>query len=1030
MKEALCPTIVDRSRAAAERWSTAARPPTLSDRVPSPRPSWLRWARVIAAWLAVVLCVGGLPGGTVHDVVRDLVAPPVPEDVRDRDGALDVTVRDGPDGPPLAGAHVRALAMVDERAYLADARETDAAGHAHLAALPRGEAWLLADAPGHARASSRLVVEAGTRAVTMELGPEHVLLVAVHDEAGAALAGAEVEVHEPGDPLPVGARTGSDGAARVGRLADGPWRVTARAPGYEEESARVEHDGDTARIVLRKLGAIAVHVVDEGGAPVGGARVEMAGATLWPPRSATVDAQGDVRIGALPAGSYALRATAGDRVSPIELGVLLSRGEEKSVVLRVAPGRFVAVRVTDGDGDDADPVRAASVTLAEGGLSPFPLEATTDAKGRARLGPIAPGSATLGVRAEGFVTRGGIAVADPPPSETRVVLVRAGTLTGHVVDGRGYPVDGATIEIVGTDPSGAPIVDDPRRAGFQAAHFEAMLPGPAPLLPMGELGVVPGPVPPIPHDAWGSGVQAPGGMQALAAARSPRPEASFEPWVTDSRGEFRASPASPGRIRAIVHHPQYVEAQSDVVTLTPGGEAHVEVVMLEGGAIEGTVVDARDRPVEGARVTVSATRGSLERTTRTATDGTFAFAALPEEVSLTAGIDDDDTQPDVHLVLAVPEGGKKQVTVKLPEPREPLQVTVVDERDFPLDAAQVSASSLTADVPLRTTAFTDRDGATSLKRARGLPLRIEVSAPGRAPKVVTTDGSEESLRVSLTPAERATGEVVASRGRDAIAGAEVTLYTDLGVRRARTDASGAFALGGLAAGSAKLQVRAAGYAPVSRTLAIADSEGRRVFEIPRVELAEEGAVEGDVVDAKGDPVPGARVAQGHVPTWLAVGSTPAGVAVADSRGHFALRELPEGTLTLEAYAPDVGRAHVRDVKVVSGRTTDRVHIVLSRDEVDDATSKEPGASGNVAVTLGETDAPVEVVVVHVVDGSEAERAGLAPGDVILTVDGAHVASMKEARAKLEGPIADDVLLGVRRADQALTLRVTRESVRR
>ncbi len=993
--------------------------------MPTTPASWLRWARVVAAWLAVVLCIGGLPGATVHDVVRDRFAlpPPVPEDVRDRDGALDVTVRDAPDGPPLAGAHVRALAMVDGRAYLADARETDAAGHAHLSTLPRGEAWLLADAAGRARASSRLVIEAGTRAVTMELEPEHVVVVAVHDEAGAALGAAEVEVLEPGDPLPVGARTGTDGSARVGRLAAGPWRVIARAPGYEEESARVEHDGETARLVLRKLGAIAVHVVDEGGAPVAGARVEAAGATLWPARSATADAQGDVRIGALAAGSYALRATAGDRVSPIELGVLLARGETKSVVLHLAPGRFVAVRVTDGDGDAADPVRSASVTLAEGGLSPFPLEAVTDAKGRARLGPIAPGAATLGVRAEGFVTRGGIAVADPPPPEVRVVLVRAGTLTGHVVDARGFPVDGASIEIVGTDPTGAPIVDDPRRAGFQAAHFEAMLSGPAPLLPMGQLGVVPGPVPPIPHE--GAVVEAPLAGAAAAVRGSP-----VEPWVTDAGGEFRASPASPGRIRAIVHHPQYVEAQSDVVTLAPGGEAHVEVVMHAGGALEGTVVDARDRPVEGARVTVSATRGSLERSTRTATDGTFAFAALPEEVSLTAGIDGDDTQPDVHTTVAIPEGGKKEVKVKLPEARDPLPVAVVDERDFPLDAAQVSASSLTADVPLRTTAFTDRDGATALKRARGLPLRIEVSAPGRAPKVVTTDGSEESLRVTLSPAESATGEVVMARGRDAIASAEVTLYTDLGVRRARTDASGAFSLGGLAPGSAKLHVRAAGYAPVARTLAIPDSQGRRAFEIPRVELAEEGAVEGDVVDGKGDPVPGARVAQGHVPTWLAVGSTPAGVAVADSHGHFALHELPEGTVTLEAYAPDVGRAHVRDVKVVSGRTTDRVHIVLSRDEGDEATSKEPGASGNVAVTLGETDAPVEVVVVHVVEGSEAERAGLAPGDVMLTVDGAHVASMSEARAKLQGPVADDVLLGVRRADQTLTLRVTRESVRR
>jgi C-terminal processing protease CtpA/Prc len=97
---------------------------------------------------------------------------------------------------------------------------------------------------------------------------------------------------------------------------------------------------------------------------------------------------------------------------------------------------------------------------------------------------------------------------------------------------------------------------------------------------------------------------------------------------------------------------------------------------------------------------------------------------------------------------------------------------------------------------------------------------------------------------------------------------------------------------------------------------------------------------------------------------------------------------------------------------------------------DGAGSSESAASGNVAVTLGETSAPVEVAVVSVIEGSEAERAGLVPGDVLVSVDGAAVASMADARGKLAGPVADDVVLVVRRADQTLTLRVPREAVRR
>ena len=931
-------------------------------------------------------------------------------------------VTDGPGGPALARARVQAFVILDDRAYLAGAGESGAPGRVHLEGLPHGETWILADAQRHARASSRLIVTAGVRDLRMELGPEHGFEVTVHDELGAAVPGAQLEIVESSQSLPVGGRADGDGVAHVGRLSAGPWHITARAPGYEDAVSRASQDGEMVKLVLRKLGSLSVQAVGDDDRPVAGARVVIAGATLWPPRSAQTGAGGDVLLGALPAGSYAVRATAADRVSPIELGVTLGRGEQKVLVLHLVAGRFVAVRVTDGVEDDADPVRASRVTLVEGGVSPFPLEATTDAKGRARLGPIAAGSATLGAWADGFVGRGGMPLADPVPVETRIALVRAGTLEGRVVDARGYPVDGATIQIVGTDPSGAPILDDPSRARFQSAHFDAMLAGPAPLLPSGELGVVPGPVPAIPRE----------GMALPAAARvaTVGPTAPIEPWVTRDDGTFRAAPASPGRVRVIVHHPQFVEAQSEVVTLAPGGSAHVEVVLHGGGTIEGKVVDARDRPVSGARVLVAATRGSLERATRTATDGTFAFAAMPDEVVLTASVDDDDAQPDARMVVSIPEGGRKEVVLHLPEAREPLPVHVTDARGMPVDAAQVSASSISADIPLRTTAFTDRDGRSALKRARGVALRVEILAPGFAPKVTVTDGSASKLDVELSLAESASGEVVASRGRDPIAGAEVTLATDLGVRRVRTDGHGVFVLSGLASGSAKLRVRASGFAPAARDVTIPDEGGRRPLELARIELTEEGQIEGSVVDSKGAPIPGARVARDAVPTWLALGAAPQGTAVTNARGRFVLRELPEGSITLEAYAADFGRARATGVKVVSGRTTVGIVITLSGDGGGDSARSEPAASGNVAITLGETGEPVEVVVVSVAEGSEAERAGLVANDVLLAVDGAAVHGMNEARAKLAGPLADDAVLTARRADQTITLRVPREAVRR
>jgi Carboxypeptidase regulatory-like domain/PDZ domain len=977
--------------------------------------AWFRWARPVLAALAVVLVVGGVPGARPNPFVLPLrTAPQLPPDESGRDARVVATLRTE-SGKPIANGRVQAFAIVDGAAYAAGAATSDAAGRAVVDELPHGEHWLVADAEGFARASSHVILSVGERDVDFVLGAEHKLDVAVKDERGAVVANAEIEVTGV-DPLPVGARAGDDGAIVVGRLGKGPFLVTARAPGYEEVTQRGVKEGDHVTFTLRRLGAIVARVVDLAGQAVVGAEVAIAGATLWPARIGETDKTGALRVGSLSAGSYALRATRGRGVSPTELGIMLARGEEKTVTLTVAPGRTVAVRVMDGDGDDAGPIAGARLSLVEGGLSPFPIEAKSGRDGRAHLGPIAPGAATLAARADGFVPRGSIPVADEGGKELVVSLVRAGVLTGRVVDTRGFPVDGATIEVVGTDFYGAPISDDPRRTGFREAHFEAMLSGPTQLVPAGELGVVPGPVPPIPH-AFSSG-----GAASLGVARSSDDFA--EPWVSRDDGTFRCAPVSPGRIRAFVHHPQYVETMSDAVSLASGGEAHVEVVMHAGGWLDGRVVDTRGAGVAGARVQIAARHGTVERSTKTATDGTFAFAAVPESVVVSVFQDDDANEPAARETVSIPERETRSVTLTLPDARPPLPATVRDDRGYPIEGAQLTARSLDPAAPLRTTVFTNARGEAQIKGAKGVELRIEVSAPGHAPKVADVAPAVEALALVLGIAETATGEVRSSRG-DRVEGAEIVLYTNLGARHARTAADGTFAMKDLAAGAATLRVHAAGFASAARELTIPDSNGAHPFEIPRIELTEGGTVEGVVVDARGDPVQGARVALDRAPTYLAVGATPPGVAVTDADGRFKLGELPEGELTLEAYAPDVGRARVSGVHVSAGRRTLNLRITVRK---EDGESRDPGASGGVAVTLGETSE--EVVLVGVAQGSEAERAGLAPDDVVVSVDGVAVHTIEEARGRLNGPISDDVVIKVRRSDGDETFRVGREQVRR
>src|SRR5262249_38662695 len=161
-------------------------------------------------------------------------------------------------------------------------------------------------------------------------------------------------------------------------------------------------------------------------------------------------------------------------------------GEAREVKLTLEPGKRVRITVTDGEdaGGRAPPIKDADVVLVEEGLSSFPMQGRTGPEGTVDLGPIARSRATVSARAQGFVQRT-VALTEDATS-VRIGLVRGGVLSGDVVDDRGYPVAGATIEVVGVDAEGMPIDETSAMTDFRDARFEVALGGPSPLVPMGE----------------------------------------------------------------------------------------------------------------------------------------------------------------------------------------------------------------------------------------------------------------------------------------------------------------------------------------------------------------------------------------------------------------------------------------------------------------------------------------------------------------------------------------------------------------
>lgn len=930
-----------------------------------------------------------------------------------RDAELTV-VAENTEGRPLGAATIVLFWRHGDDFFWVGKRRTMADGTAHFEGLPRGVFWVIAEKVGHQRTSTELALSDAPREARVRLGPAKLLSVRVADEAGAPIDQATVLVDDV-DPLPHGGLTNAEGEVRFERLGPAPWQVRVSAQGFATERRELSED---ASFTLRRLGVLSVHVVQADGAPAPGATVVISGAQLWPARKTTTNDAGIATITGLLDGAYDLSTTRGSMVSQTLFGFPLAEGRHDEVTLMLGPGRTIRVSVVDGEESDAAPVPDADVVLVEGGLGSFPFRGRTDARGEVALGPLPAGPAAVSARAAGFVARSGVQIPADADS-VRVGLIRGGTLSGSVVDADGYPIVGASIEVIGSDVFGLPVAESPLLMNFNRAHFAWGLTGPVSLVPAGELGVMPGPVPPIPGAASFTFPEA----AALEAA----PE-SVDPWVTGGNGEFTAYPVTPGRLRALVRHPDFVETLSNEVTLAPGGRANVRVELFRGGTLEGVVKDHRDFPVAGASVELRAVKGTYERIAVTAHDGSFAFAAVPKQVVVSVARAEDPGRMVRREHLEVTEGKRTEMVLALPEPRESVAILVAGAQGEPVPLAQVTVACLDPSVPRRETVFTDDHGEVTLPDLRGLPLELNVEAMAFAPARLQLRAAPAEVRVALAAGVLVSGRVTGVRGRFPVVSAQVTLVAAGQRHLTLTDAHGEFSFQHVPVGDARVTVDHREYASASVPIRVADT-GRpdRPMELEAIDLEAPGTVSGVVVDARGAPVAGARVAVGFVPAYLPAGTLPPGVATSDAQGKFLLESLAPGAVELGAYQPDIGRGGLT-VSVESGRETRDVVLRL------DQRAEQGSASGqgNLAITLGEqgSSSHLAVVVISVAAGSEAERAGLMPGDQLVSVDGEAAPDMLEARSLLSGAVGSHVVVDVERAGKRLTFTIAREQVRR
>jgi protocatechuate 3,4-dioxygenase beta subunit len=153
---------------------------------------------------------------------------------------------------------------------------------------------------------------------------------------------------------------------------------------------------------------------------------------------------------------------------------------------------------------------------------------------------------------------------------------------------------------------------------------------------------------------------------------------------------------------------------------------------------------------------------------------------------------------------------------------------------------------------------------------------------------------EAKVEVTLDRGAEIRG-VVTTRQGAAVEGAEVRLGAPnfVGTIVVRTDRDGRFRFGAVKTGACELVASRRGHADTAVTVTVPDL-GQAMAEV-RIVLADSRRVGGLVTDPKGTPVPGISVASRVRGEYAGHGGRT------DSRGRFALHDLPAAGLSLEFY---------------------------------------------------------------------------------------------------------------------------------
>jgi protocatechuate 3,4-dioxygenase beta subunit len=564
-------------------------------------------------------------------------------------------------------------------------------------------------------------------------------------------------------------------------------------------------------------------------------------------------------------------------------------------------------------------------------------ELDTDGEGRAFFRDVAPNARyTLHIQGEGFaellvrnveVLRGRI--TDVPDFRLGEKIV----LSGRVVDASGRPVPGSAVS-----------VHEMRSDLFQRGMIFAMV-----------------------DMATGEDVP-------LARAK------------TDADGFFNFGTLDSGRYRLQARSGGYATDYEDDVLVRSDRDATVLTLVLGRGAdIRGTVKDDQGKPVANALVRAMRDEGRrfnaagfVQReeavtdaegryTIDTLTPGTdYRFGVIAAGYPTMWQIDSVTAEAGLQRDFTLPRGARIQGVVREKGTGKPVEGAEIVVMAGQMMGGRGGRGGGRGDGGEGAPATMGTQGAKSDAQGRyeldpvqsGPVMTLSVKARGYTaaaasmftgnalPDLVAGETLEHDIE--LERGGRIIGRITEAEGGEPIVGAAVEVTGNMammwtGSPAATTDLEGRYELVGLLPGEYRVEVRADGFAEATSTDTVTISEQGNEGEI-NMALSGAGRLVGIVLDAKGDPVAGAKVfARGQSPDEENPGGNMRGggrmmqrireqlnprVTVTDDQGRFELPGLAPRLAWLAAVTADgFVETESERVRIAEGDTRE-VEIVL------------------------------------------------------------------------------------------------------